>query len=207
MIRIGTSTRRLGSARTAGRERGLRAAGTPLCSAPPPEALHGLPGGRKLERADEADFVLELDAEFLERPPACFGHQRDGVGGPALARVLDEVRVPRGDLRSADPVAPEPAGFEHPPGRELVLRVLEDAAEGALVRRLRGLALSLDLGDRRLDLVRGTGLEPELGARDDLARAQSGAPVLEPELGGRAPLGPSAETTSARSRIPFQSPP
>jgi hypothetical protein len=68
VIRIGTRTRRLGSARTASRERGLRAAGTQLCSAPRAEALHRLraPGGSPytlvIDFAHEAVYHLLVAA-------------------------------------------------------------------------------------------------------------------------------------------------
>src|SRR5581483_7276764 len=52
---------------------------------------------RQLERPEEHDLVLEVDAELLPRSTPRLGHQRDGVGGPGAVGVLDEVRVPRRD--------------------------------------------------------------------------------------------------------------
>src|SRR5207244_8959087 len=89
-----------------------------------------------------------------------------------------------------DPVALETAGLEHPAGGQLVLRVLEDAPEGALVRRLGRLPLRLQLGDVRFDLVDGARRETQLDPRDDLAVAEIRMPVREAELRGRQPAGP-----------------
>src|SRR5262245_33459668 len=91
---------------------------------------------RQLERADELNFVLEDDAVLLASPAAGFGHQGDRVGGTGAVCVLDEVRVPRRDLGAPDPVALQSTGLEHPPRGQLVLGVLENAAEGPPVRRL-----------------------------------------------------------------------
>src|SRR5207302_10838536 len=126
------------------------------------EALQGLARRRQLEVAGEADLTLQLDAELLQRPSPGFGHQRERVDRLRLARVLDEVPVARRDLRTPDAVALEAARLEQPAGRQLVLGILEDAAEGALVRGLGGLALGLQLGDRALDLVRMLRRQPEL---------------------------------------------
>src|SRR5439155_5736252 len=92
------------------------------------------------------------------------------------------VRVPQRDLRAPDLVAPEAARLEYPARAELVLGVLEDAAEGALVRRLGCLAQRLQLGHLRLDLLLRPRLQPELGARDDLPVAERRAPVGETKL-------------------------
>ena len=127
--------------------------------------------------AEEANLVLEHDAEPLVDAPPRLGHQRDRVRRGGAAGVLDEVRVPRRDHRAADPVPLEPALLDHPPGAELRRRVLEDAAERALVRRLRRLALREQLGDLRLDLVRRSGREPEANLRDDLAGRERRVPV------------------------------
>ena len=91
--------------------------------------------------------------------------------------------------RAADRVALQPARLEHPARAELVLRVLEDAAERALVRRLRRLAPRDQLGDRRLDLVGRPRLEPVLDLGDDLAVPELGVAVGEAELGRRQPAG------------------
>ena len=58
----------------------------------------------------------------------------------------------RGEI-SAPPIAVplEPALLDQPPRARLAVRVLEDAAERALVRRLRRLALREQLGCVRLD--------------------------------------------------------
>ena len=55
--------------------------------------------------------MLERHAELLARPAARLGHQRDRVLAARAARVLDEVRVLRRDLCSADPVALEAASL------------------------------------------------------------------------------------------------
>ena len=102
------------------------------------------------QRAHELDLVLELDSVFFVRPASRFGHQCKRVSGPSCVGVLDEIRVPRRDLRAADPVALQPAGLEHQPGRQLVVRVLEDAPKRPLVRRLCCLSQRLELGDRCL---------------------------------------------------------
>ena len=82
--------------------------------------------------------MLELDPELLVRPAPRLGHQRDRVSRARALGVLDEVRVPRGDLHAPDPMALEPARLEHLAGTQLVVWVLEHASEGALVRRLGG---------------------------------------------------------------------
>src|SRR5512141_586285 len=108
---------------------------------------------RQLERPQEHDLVLELDAVLLRSAPTGLGHQRNRVRGSCAVGVLDEVRVPRGDLGAADSVSPQPARLEHPPRGELVVGILEDAAVRPLVRRLRGLSAGLELADRRSDLI------------------------------------------------------
>src|SRR5919108_701910 len=127
------------------------------------------PGGapqpsRQLDRPEQLDLVLELDAELLARTAARLLHEGERIGGAGPAGVLDKFRVPRRVLRPADPVPLQATGLEHPPRRQLVLGVLEYAAEGAFVRRLRRLPQRLELGDRRLDLVGRARREPELGA-------------------------------------------
>ena len=74
-----------------------------------------------------------------------------------------------------------------------MLGVLEDAPEGALVRRLRGLAPRLQLGDRGLDLVR----RPRREARTPRARrprrgASSECRYSRPSSAGVRQLAPSA---------------
>src|SRR5919204_2974926 len=84
-------------------------------------------------------------------------------------------------------MALEAAGLEHSAGAQLVLRVLEDAAEGALVRRLRCLSQRLELRDRGLDRSLGSVRQPELGARDHLAMVQARPAVAQAELDWRQP--------------------
>ena len=90
--------------------------------------------------------------------------------------------MPRGDLRAANAEPLEPACLQHPTRRKLAVRVLEDASERALVRRLCRLSVGLHLGDDRLDLVRRPRLERELDLGYDLPAAQPRPSVLEPEL-------------------------
>src|SRR6266540_2939626 len=130
-----------------------------------------LPPRWQLESAEKLHLVLELDAELLVRPPPRLCHQGDGLGRAGAVRVLDEVRVPGRDPGAADPLTLEPAGLEHSARRQLVLRVLEDAAERALVRRLYGLPQRLEPRDVRLDLLLRTRCQLELRKRDDLAVA------------------------------------
>ena len=97
---------------------------------------------RQLDRAEEAHLVLEGDAEALVRPGArASRHQRERVGARRPARVLDEVRV-RGSRSRAPPIRSplSPHASISAPGARARGRVLEDAAEGALGRRLARLA-------------------------------------------------------------------
>src|SRR3954453_1118672 len=142
---------------------------------------------RQREQPEELDLVLELDSVLREYPATCLGHQSDRVGSAGPVGVLDEVRVPRRDLRAADPVALQSAGLHHQAGGQLVLGILEDASESALVRGLRGLAERLELGDRCLDLSRIPRLEPELGPRHDLAPLGLRLSVREAQLARREP--------------------
>src|SRR4029079_7785326 len=121
------------------------------------------------------------------------------LGGARAVGVLDEVRVPRRDLRTADAVALQPACFEHLPRAELVLPVLEDAAAGAPDRRLRGPVERLQPRDVGLDLLLGQRCKRELGARDDLAVPQLRVPIAEPELLVRPPA--RALTTAPRAAV------
>ena len=110
----------------------------------------------------------------------------------AISATASSVRAPsafsmkfawRGEICAPPIRCPfKPAGLEHPPRAELVLRVLEHAPERALVGRLRGLAQRLQPGDVRLDLLLGQWREAELGARDHLAVVQLRVPVAEAEL-------------------------
>src|SRR5439155_15312911 len=133
---------------------------------------------------EEDHLVLELDAVLLPGAAPCLGHQRDRVLGARAAGVLDEVRVSRRDLSAADPVALQAAGLEHPSCRELVLRILEDAAVGPLVGWLCRLPLSLKLGHDRLDLFGRTRREAELDPRHDLSGPKLGVAVAEAQLTG-----------------------
>ena len=155
-------------------------------TSPPAPALLLL---RQLDRAEERDLVLQVDTVLHAGAAARLRHERDRVGRPSAAGVLDEVRVPRRDLRPADPVAPETAGFEHSAGGELVIRILEDASEGPLVRRLGCLPPRLHVGDRRLDLLGRPPIEAELDPRDDLSVRDRGVAVREVELVRAPPLG------------------
>src|SRR4051812_947189 len=136
----------------------------------------------QLERPEELHLVLELDPEPLVHAPPRLGHQRDAVGARRPVGVLDEVRVARGDDRAADPVALEPHLFDQAAGAALTRRVLEDAAEGALVRRLGCLALREQLGGDRLHCLGRARLESEAHACDDLAALQAGMAGGEGEL-------------------------
>src|SRR2546430_850775 len=53
---------------------------------------------RQLQRAQELDLVLELDAELVPGPSTGLRHQGDGVARARTVDVLDEVGVPRRDL-------------------------------------------------------------------------------------------------------------
>src|SRR3954469_14737939 len=147
-----------------------------------------LPELRELERAEELDLALELHAELLGGTTPRLGHQRDRLGRTRLRGVLDEVRVPGRDLGPTDAMALQAAGFEHPAGRELVLRVLEDAPERALVRRLGSLPPRLEVTDDRLDLARRPGRQTKLDLRDDLPVPELGVPVAQAELVRCAPV-------------------
>src|SRR5581483_6122681 len=74
------------------------------------------------------------------------------------------------------------AVLEHPPRAELVIRVLEDAPERALVRRLRRLPLREQIGHRPFDLLRWSRNQPELDTCDDLTRPQARAAIGQLEL-------------------------
>src|SRR5262249_30416855 len=133
------------------------------------------------------DLALELDAEAIERPPPRLGHQRKRVLRAGSPCVLDEVRVPRRDERVADAIAPEPALVEHPARAELVSGVLEDAPEGALVRRLGRFAQRLKLRHTLPDVVLRARAETELDLSDDLPRFEARMAVGEVEFIAREP--------------------
>src|SRR6266542_2279354 len=162
---------------------------TRLTSPRPPRVL---PQGRQLQGPQELHFVLQLDAELLHGAAPSLGHERDRVGRTGTAGVLDEVRVPRGNLRAADPVTLEPASLEQPARAELVRRVLEHAAVGSLVRRLCCLSPCLHGRDGGLDLVDRPGRQPKLDLCDDVAVTQVGLPIAKPELLAGSPFGPAA---------------
>src|ERR1700675_3496728 len=87
-------------------------------------------------------------------------------------------------------MALEAARLEQPTPRQLVLGVLEDAPEGALVRRLCRFAQRLKPRHVRLDLLLRQRRQQELRPRDHLAVAQLRVPVAQPELVRREPPGP-----------------
>ena len=93
------------------------------------------------KRPEKADLVLELEPEALVDAAAGLGHQRDRVRRGRPIRVLDEVRMPRRDQGAADPVALQAALLDQAARSLLGGRILEHAAERALRRRLRRLAL------------------------------------------------------------------
>ena len=133
--------------------------------------------------------MLELDSELVARPPASLDHERERIRGECRVRVLDEIRVARRDLRAADPVPAQPTRLEHPAGGQLVLRVLEHAAERALVRRLGVFPLLLHPRDDLLDLVERPRRQMELDRRHDLAWTEVRAAVVHPQLGRSQPAG------------------
>ena len=81
------------------------------------------------------------------------------------------------DLRAADPVALEPAGLEHLARAQVVCRILEDASERTLVRRLRLLSPGLHLGHDLADLL------------DWIARRAGARRRRRPGRGGRSSAG------------------
>src|SRR5689334_20466794 len=153
------------SARAMDRARRARA-GMPRFSSPVRTFLQR----RQLEFAQQLDLVLEADAVLLVRTTPRLGHQGDRVRGRGTVGVLDEVRVLRGDLGTADAMALETARFEHPARAQLMLGVLENAPEGPPVRRLRILAAGVQLPHLGLDLLRRPRPKPELGA-EQIGRA------------------------------------
>src|SRR4051794_20420493 len=178
---------RKGSRATASRAGDWRVGRLTTRTSPPSPTL--LPHGRQLGQLEQLHLVLELHAVQLERTAAGLRHQRDRIVAPCAARVLDEVRVHRRDLRAADPLSPQAARFQHPAGGQVVIWILEDAAERSLVRRLRSFPPRLELADRCLDLVGLARDEPQLHARDDLSVAQGRVSVRQAQLGRRAPVG------------------
>src|SRR6476660_1246208 len=101
---------------------------------------------RQLREPEEDDLALQGDPDLVVRAATCLDHQAHTIRARRPVGVLDEVRVLRRDLRAADPMPLEAAELEHPPRPELAGWVLEDAPEGALVRRLRVLAARDELG-------------------------------------------------------------
>src|SRR5581483_7547158 len=143
--------------------------------------------GRQLERAEEAHLVLELDAEAARDAGAGFGHQRDRVGRRRLAGVLDEVGVSVRDPRPADLEALETALLDGVARPERGARVLEDAPERALVRRLGRFPPCEELGHLGPDRGRVAHLEVEACFGDDVAGPEVRMPVVELELVGAEP--------------------
>src|SRR5437763_1015367 len=119
--------------------------------------------------AEHLDLVHELDPVLLARAPARLGDERERVLGAGATGVLDEVRVLGRDLRAADAMALERAGLEHPPRAQVVLRILEDAAERAPVRRLRRLPLGIQPPHVGLDVVGRPRPQAQLRLHHDLA--------------------------------------
>src|SRR5205814_31894 len=77
--------------------------------------------------------------------------------------------------------------LEHQAGGQLMVRILEDAAERSPVCRLCSLAPRLELAHGRLDVIGPTRRQTQLDTRDHLAVAQRRASVREPELARREP--------------------
>ena len=105
------------------------------------------------------------------------------------------------------PFSPQASSIR--PAPSSCVRVLEDAAEGALVRRLRRLALRLHLGDGRLDLLgrprRRAGTRP---ARRPGRGCSAGVAVREVELARRQPAPLRRRRRRARARgLRAKSPP
>src|SRR5205814_5726889 len=97
------------------------------------------------------------------------------------------IRMTRIDYRATESVALQSAIIQHQAGGQLVVGILEDASESALVRGLRGLAEGLELGDRCLDLSWIPRLEPELRPRHDLPLLELRLSVREAQLARREP--------------------
>ena len=127
-----------------------------------PRARRSLQGGQ-LERAEEAHLVLELDAEALVDPPPSLRHQREAsalVAPPAFSMKFacrSEISAPPRRY----PFSPHASISRPAPGPR---RVLEDAAERALVRRLGRLPRASSSATVGLDLS-GAGAEPERAPR------------------------------------------
>src|SRR4051794_10199972 len=186
--RFSLTARGAGAATARPREALVRAV-TRSGSPPGGRLLRSAPKRRGAEAAEELDLVPKLDAVFLVRAAAGLDHQRDRVRAACPVGVLDEVRVLRRDLRAADAVTLQAAGLEHPPRAQLVVRILEDAAERALVRRLRCLAPRVEIRDLRLDLLRRARIEPQLRLDDDLPVPEARVTVGQPELRRGEPAG------------------
>src|SRR5438477_12566564 len=154
--------------RAGGRRRGSeRTLPFTRLTSPPRRTL--LPQRLEVEAAEELHLVLELDAELLACSTPCLVHQSDRVGAGGTAGVLDEVRVPRGDLRAADSESLQTARLEHSTCAQLVIRILEDAAERPLVRRLCGFPLTLQIRDDGADLFGRAQRQADLDLGDDLS--------------------------------------
>ena len=117
---------------------------------------------------------------------ACFGE----ICAPPIAMALETARL------------------EHPPRAQLVLRVLEDAPEGAPVRRLRRLAPCVQLAHLGLDLLgrprAAAATRP--GRRPARAGGSSGGTRGRARRASASPC-PSAVATSARTSTCENSPP
>ena len=144
--------------------------------------------------------MLQLHTELLAGAAPRLGHERERVRRRGAVRVLDEIRVLRRDLGAAAVMPLEAAGLEHPTRAQLVLGILEDAAEGPPVRRLRLLAASVQVTYLSLDLVRRPRQQPQLRAQDDLSVPELGVPVAQPELGRCQP----AAAVGRRDECPLE---
>ena len=144
--------------------------------------------------------MLELDRRTARatrrRASAIKAMQSADVAPPAFSMKF----AWRGEIeRAADPVALEAALLDHPArAPSSGARVLEDAAERPLVRRLRRLALRRGARDRRLHRLRRARLEPKphRAPRPDRPRAPSGDRTVELVRHGTV-RAPSASTTTA----------
>ena len=125
-----------------------------------------------------------------ERAAPGLHDQGDRVDGSRSTIVLDEVRVLGRNAGATDRMTPKAAGLQHPPGRELVIGILEHAPERPLVRRLRVFPLLLHAGNDDFRLRLRPRLEAELRASDNLAVPEVRTPIREAELLRGLPPGP-----------------
>ena len=148
--------------------------------------------GRQLERPEEADLVLERDAEALVDAAPRLRHQRERIGARRSARVLDEVRVPRARSprrRSGAPSARTPRSGCPAPGP--AGGFLKTLPKVRLVVGCVCLAPGEQLGDLRLDLGRRPRREAEARPRRPPRRSRA------PSGGRRARAPPAASRRAA----------